>query len=54
MELDILKLIIAIAFISIIILYCALVKLANYVFELEMKIDRLDHEIDYFWRKLNI
>lgn len=54
MELDILKLIIAFALILIIILYCALVKLANYMFELEMKVDRIDHEMNYFWRKLNI
>ena len=54
MELEILKLIVAFALIFIIILYCALVKLATRMNELEMKVDRLDNEINYFWRKLNI
>ena len=54
MELEILKLIVAIAFVLIIMLYCALVKLVTRMNELEMKVDRIDYEVGYFWRKLNI
>ena len=54
MELEILKLIVAFTLILLIILFCAFIKLIEYVNVLEMKVDRIDHEVNYFWRKLNI
>ncbi len=54
MELEILKLIVIIVLFLIIILYCLLVKLANYMFELEMKVDRIDFEVEWIDRRLGL